>query len=265
MLNAAGVLEFWSNSFQTPSLHDSIVFRPSNFQNCQYMTVRATVKERSSCRQIVGVIASRAELHRALRMRKPPGLFELRLDYLMGVLDELEHQLSMLQAPLIITTRHPREGGANNLSIQQRRESLFRFLPRASYVDVELRSATTFRSLLELARRKNVRRIISFHDFKSTPAQHSLLVMARRAEACGADIFKVATRIDKPDQLARMLDFVRKANVDLPISAMGIGKLGAASRIALARCGSVLNYASIGRSRIEGQMSIERLRAALRH
>ena len=224
---------------------------------------------------IVGVIASRDELHRALRMRKPPDLFELRLDHLIGVVDELENQLSILSGsrgdtrrgepvPVIITIRDPREGGANNLSIQQRRELLFRFLPNARYVDVELRSARAFRSLIELARTRNVRRIISFHDFKSTPTLRSLRAMARRAKSCGADIFKVATRTDTPEQLARLLNFARKADVDLPISAMGIGKLGAASRIALARCGSVFNYASIGQSKIEGQLSLERLRAALR-
>lgn len=229
------------------------------------MIPRATVKERSSCRQIVGVIASQADFERALRMRKPPELFELRLDQLLSILDELERRLSMLSAPLIITARAPREGGANDLSIQQRRELLSRFLPHARYVDVELRSARHFQSLLTLARRKKVRRIISFHDFKSTPAQDRLVLMAHRAKSCGADIFKVATRTDKPDQVERLLDFVREPDVDLPVSAMGMGKFGAASRVALARCGSALNYACIGRSRIEGQMSIERLRAALRH
>jgi 3-dehydroquinate dehydratase len=41
---------------------------------------------------------------------------------------------------------------------------------------------------------------------------------------------------------------------------MGIGKLGAISRILLARAGSVLVYASVGAmSDIEGQLSLEQL------
>src|SRR5437867_4829923 len=118
----------------------------------------------------VGVIMSRDDLRFAIRMRNPPDLFELRLDHLVGIVNELENKLSLLPAPLIITARHPREGGANNLSIRQRRELLSRFLPWARYVDVELRSANALRSLLGVARRKNVRRIISFHDLGSTPS-----------------------------------------------------------------------------------------------
>jgi 3-dehydroquinate dehydratase type I len=200
---------------------------------------------------IVGVIASRADLHRALRMRRPPDLFELRLDHLLGNLDDVENKLfatanpsfggSILsgrsddtrcgeRAPLIITARHPREGGANNLSLKQRHELLARFLPHARYVDVELRSAKALRSLLELARRKNVRRIISFHDFNSTPPLRSLRTKARAARSFDADIFKIATRTDTSAQLGRLLDFITDEDVDLPLSVMGIGKLGRSSR-----------------------------------
>jgi 3-dehydroquinate dehydratase I len=222
----------------------------------------------------VGVIASRADLDAAIQMRKPPDLLELRLDCLLDAVDQLETKLPKLRAPLIITARHPAEGGANKLSVQQRRNLLSRFLHRASYVDVELRSASALGALLKLARRKNVRRIISFHDLKSTPDSRRLRAKARAAKSRGADIFKVATRTDTPAQLARLLDFMKKkepflrsakrsqTDVDLPISAMGIGKLGAISRVLLAGCGSVLVYGSVAEaSDIEGQMSLEQLRA----
>jgi 3-dehydroquinate dehydratase-1 len=227
------------------------------------MTIRTPSQGRRFKPAIVGVIASRDDLRRAVRMRKPPDLFELRLDHFFKALDELEKKLSMLRAPLILTARDWREGGANHLSIGKRRELFFRFLHHASYIDVELRAAASFRSLLRAAK-KNVLRIISFHDLKSTPDSGRLQAIASQAKIAGADIFKVATRIDTPDQLSRLLDFARTRNVALPIAAMGIGKLGAASRIALAQRGSILNYASVGRATIEGQLSIKQLRAALR-
>ena len=211
--------------------------------------------------RIVGVIASHADLDRAMRMRKPPDLFELRLDCLARIVDQLEHKVSRLRAPLIITARHPQEGGANKLSLRQRRDLLTRFLPHADYVDVELRSALGLRSLLKLAEQKNVRRIISFHNFKSTPPARILLAKARAAEARAANIFKVATRTDTPFQLARLLDFIANKEVDLTISAMGIGKLGAISRVLLARAGSALVYASVAEGTdIEGQLSLQQLR-----
>ena len=211
--------------------------------------------------RIVGIIMSSASLDFAIRMRKPPDLFELRLDHLVPMVDELENKLSRLRAPLIITARHPQEGGTNKLSTRQRRDLLFRFLRRAHYVDVELRSASALNPLLKLARRRKIRRMISFHDLKSTPDSRRLRVKARAAKAHGADIFKVATRTDTPAQLARLLAFVTKKDVDLAVSAMGIGKLGAISRVLLSRAGSVLVYASLRDSDIEGQMSLEQLRA----
>jgi len=212
--------------------------------------------------RVVGVIASRADLSRALGMRKPPDLFELRLDHLAGIVEQLENKLPRLRAPLIITARHPQEGGANNLSLRQRRDLLTRFLPHADYVDVELRSASALRSLLMLAKHKKVRRIISFHNFKSTPSLGVLMVKGRAAKARGANIFKVATLTDTPIEFTRLLDFVTRKNVNLPVAAMGIGKLGAISRILLARAGSALAYASVStETDIEGQLSLEQLRA----
>ena len=211
--------------------------------------------------RVVGVITSPADLDFAIRMGKPPDIFELRLDRLVRAVDRLENKISKLRAPLIITARHPVEGGANRLSAPQRHNLLARFLSRARYIDVELRSAPVFRSLLRMARKQNVRRIISVHCLKRTPTPSQLRDKARAARRYGADIFKLATRTDTPAQLTRLIDFVAAKERGVAVSAMGIGKLGAASRVLLACCGSALIYVSLGRSDIEGQISLEQLRA----
>ena len=213
--------------------------------------------------RVVGVITSPGEFDFAIGMDKPPDLFELRLDHLARVIDRLENKISKLRAPLIITARHPMEGGANRLSQLQRHDLLARFLSRARYIDVELRSALVFRSLLRLARKQNVRRIISVHHLKDTPSFSRLRAQAHAAQARAANIFKVATRTDTPAQLARLIDFVVARDVGIAVSAMGIGRLGAASRVLLACCGSALAYVSLCQSDIEGQMSLDQLRALL--
>jgi 3-dehydroquinate dehydratase I len=212
--------------------------------------------------RIVGVLASRADLERAVRMRMPPDLFELRLDRLVGMADRVESALPKLRSPLIITARDPHEGGAHKLRLRQRRDLLARFLNYADYIDVELRSASALRSLLTLAENNKIRRIISFHDFKSTPKLKVLVAKARNAKALRADIFKVATRTDTPMELGRLVDFMTNNSVNLPLAVMGIGKLGAVSRVLLARAGSALVYASVRTATdIEGQLSLEKLRA----
>jgi 3-dehydroquinate dehydratase I len=223
------------------------------------MMARRSIKRRP---RVVGVIASHADLERALRMRRPPDLFELRLDCLANMADRLEKVLPKLHTPVIITARHPHEGGARKLRLRQRRDLLARFLNRGDYMDVELRSAAALRSLLTLAEKKKIRRIISFHNFKSTPSAQILAAKAREARSHGANIFKVATRTDTPMELGRLLDFITTSRVDIPLAVMGIGKLGAISRVLLARAGSVLIYASLGSATdVEGQLSLEQLRA----
>ena len=211
--------------------------------------------------RVVGVLASRADLERAVRMRRPPDLFELRLDRLAGIADQVERALPKLRTPLIVTARDPREGGANKLRLRQRRDLLARFLNHADYIDVELRLASALLPSFCLVGNKNVRRIISFHDFKSTPSVRMLADKAREARSHDADIFKVATRTDTPIQLSRLLEFMTSSRLDIGLAVMGIGKLGAISRVLLARAGSALVYASVRNATdIEGQLSLEQLR-----
>jgi len=223
------------------------------------MMARRSTKRRP---RVVGVIASRAELERAVRMRRPPDLFELRLDRLAGAADEVEKVLPRLRTPLIITARDPREGGANKLQLRQRRDLLDRFLNHADYIDVELRSARALQALLAKAKTKKVRQIISFHDFKSTPSARFLAAKASQARCHGADIFKVAARTETPMELGRLLEFMTSSRLNVSLAVMGIGKLGSISRVLLARAGSVLIYASItAATDVEGQMSMEQVRA----
>lgn len=214
--------------------------------------------------QIVGVIFSRADFQRAIRMRNPPDLFELRLDALAGSVQALRKGIDKLPAPLIVTARHPREGGANQLSSRERRELLLAFLPHAGWVDIELRSASALAPVLRAARTKGVRTIISFHDFSGTPDVSRLDQIAARAKSLGPDMVKIATRTDTPAELKRLLDFFERSRRTPKVVVMGIGRLGRESRLQLARRGCALNYAHLGIARVAGQLSIRELRRALR-
>lgn len=235
------------------------------------MTTRRTGKVGRP--RLVAVISSWADLRAAIAIRQPPDFFELRLDSLSPIPRNAEDKISRLRAPLIITARDPREGGVGNLSIETRRELLLRFLPHAKYIDVELRTARQFKSLLTQAQKRKVGLILSYHNLKATPSSRSLCAKAKRAKDAGADIFKVATRTDTPAALAKLIDFLKSCTGnrssssnrlgDIRLAVMGIGKLGAISRLLLLRCGSVLNYGSVGRPNIEGQLPVEVLRSAL--
>ena len=210
--------------------------------------------------RIVGVIFSRADLRRARRMRKAPGFFELRLDALIPSLNEVRRAVGQLRAPLIITARHPHEGGANSLSAARRRALLMEFLPWARYVDVELRSMPAFRPVVEAAARRKVETIISVHDFRTTPGRAQLDRIVARFHSLGAALLKVAVRTDTPAQMDSLLHFFDRHRRARTIVAMGIGRLGRACRLELARRGCILNYGHLGSQAVPGQLSLDELR-----
>ena len=221
-------------------------------------------KVRASPPGSVGVIACEADLDRALRLRRPPDLFELRLDALYQAAANLEASIAKLRAPLILTARHPAEGGLHSLATAERRALLLRFLPYGEFVDIELRSVVRLDSVLSEAARRNIRRIISIHDFKRTPPLRQFERLADRAQAARADVFKLVTRADTPTDLARLIGAFEILQTRLPVSAMGVGKLGRESRLELAGRGSVLNYAHFGSAQVEGQLSLNELHRLMR-
>ena len=74
---------------------------------------------------------------------------------------------------------------------------------------------------------------------------------------------KIATTLRGPGDLARLLQLLESMK-RLPLSIMGMGALGRASRLVLAKCGSVLNYAHLGESNAPGQWPARQLKELLR-
>ena len=112
--------------------------------------------------------------------------------------------------------------------------------------------------------RRQIDLLISRHYLRTTPSPNDLRSDAHSAAAAGAAIFKLVTRTDTREQLARLITFFEASRDLLPIAAMGIGKLGLESRFRLDRLGSALTYASIGRANVAGQPSLSQLRRAQR-
>lgn len=213
-----------------------------------------------SAGRLVGVVADRAALQKATRLRRPPDFFELRLDALRDCLEEIESALPKLRAPLILTARHPAEGGRHALSASARRALLRRFLDHAAFIDIELCSAREMRSLITEARHCKIGLIISSHDLRDTPPPAVLRDQLKAAIGCGADIFKIATRTDSAAQLARLLSFFQENSGPFPVAAMGMGKLGGESRRRLLRLGPALHYAAVGEANAPGQPTLRQLR-----
>ena len=213
---------------------------------------------------VVGTIHSEASLRRALRLR--PGsvdLLELRVDYFADNPGVLLRKIERLAFPLLVTVRHPAEGGAHDLSFVRRGALFMQFLPFARAIDVELRSAEKLASVLAMARAHGVEVVLSHHDFRSTPSPTRLEALRRSAQAAGADIFKVAAVTSAPRDLSSLLSLL-SGRSKLPLSVMGMGALGKVSRLLFARAGSVLNYGYLDQPNASGQWEATLLKERLK-
>ncbi len=213
---------------------------------------------------VVGTVHSIGSLSAALRI-KPSAvdLLELRVDAFASDPGRLLTAIPKFKIPLIVTARHPAEGGAHALSAARRRELYFDFLPHARFLDVELRSANVLGDVIAAARARGVHVVLSSHDFQRTPSLEALSRRATQAQAAGADVFKVATLTRTPVELARLVTFFAQ-HATRPISVMGMGPFGKVSRILFARLGSLLNYGYLHRPNADGQWEARELKTRLR-
>lgn len=202
----------------------------------------------------VGTIHSPAALREALDL--PLGavdFLEVRVDHFVRDLAPLRRALPRLKAPLIITVRHPAEGGAAKLGYAVRAALYRDFMPAAAFIDVELRSARALHAVLDEAKSARVNRIVSWHNFATTPGVEKLRARWLAARAFSPDVIKFATRTRTAAHLATLLTFFAHAPKKPELSLMGMREFGQISRLALAAAGSVLNYGYLGECQVPGQ------------
>jgi 3-dehydroquinate dehydratase-1 len=204
---------------------------------------------------VVATVHSDASLAAARTLRAGDVDFiELRVDAFAQDPEPLLHAAAELPAPLIVTVRHPMEGGtAAALTVEKRRELFEKFLHCAAVVDVELRSAMELSQVLENARASGTKILLSHHDFQKTPAREQLAALAQQAREAGADIFKVAAVASEASDLATLLDFLICEKNGLALSVMAMGAFGKISRLLFAQTGSVLNYGFLDQANASGQ------------
>jgi len=164
--------------------------------------------------------------------------------------------------PVIVTARHPAEGGADHLSHSSRRSLLESALPWASALDIELRSARSMASVIAGAHQQGRTLILSHHDFGATPTLPTLRKLVSKAADHGADLFKVATLLRDHNDLKRLVD-LQVSRTDVPVIAMGMGPAGRFSRVVLAGFGTPLCYGWIGSPQVSGQWPALQLRGIL--
>ncbi|MBA2115782.1 shikimate dehydrogenase [Bremerella alba] len=166
-------------------------------------------------------------------------LCELRLDYINGTI-KLKRLLDNRPSPVVITYRRERDGGRYSGDEQERQMVLRTAIAeQVDYVDLEEDIAAS------IPRYGNTKRIISYHNFRETPAD--LDGLHKRMQQQDPDIIKIATMANSPQDNVRILELVRRS--EIPTIGLCMGDMGMPSRILGGRFGCPFTFATSSNER----------------
>ena len=125
----------------------------------------------------------------------------------------------------------------------------------AAYVDIEIDMNVEIRQeIVETARSKGCKIIISYHNFMETPEEKSLARTVKNIFSVGGDIAKVACRVNS---VRDCLSIISLYKIPGKVIAIGMGELGKVTRILGEFFGSPVSYTSLERKKTaEGQIEL---------
>jgi 3-dehydroquinate dehydratase/shikimate dehydrogenase len=221
------------------------------------------------CAVVVGRRA--AEMQRALRLAlRHARTIELRLDWLRGDA-EIERMIRWIdgnrrklgtgsRVTLIATCRRVQAGGKFRGSVA-RQIGLLRGAAAAgcAWLDLEIESAEKISRVEFRELRRDVRVLVSFHDFRTTP--RNLRPVSARLARVGGDAIKIAAQAGGLRDALRVLETARGGR---RVVAVPMGDAAAAARILALRAGAALAYAPVGEATAPGQISFEQMSSLYR-
>lgn len=211
---------------------------------------------------VIGSVSSAAQWRAVCAAAPSCDVTELRAD---GLTDEECRALHLRDCslPVLLTVRCEEEGGLRpNFPTAQRVALVQRLLPQAAALDWEIAHLQEVPQLVEAVHAAGIPLIASAHDFEKTPGLAALREKEILARSLGADVVKFAFRLNAYEDIQVGIDLLRGATG--PMAVMGMGPLGAVSRLLYAQHGSALVYGYLGNTpTAPGQWSAELCRRAL--
>ncbi len=216
--------------------------------------------------RVVGTVSSYETLPAGpSRPTWPCDLVEVRLDLFEARPDDWLTRCAAIQAPgrpVFLTVRSALEGGRWNGRENERERLFASALNVLATIDVEWSSPIKETLCAQAATlRKPV--IVSHHNFAETPPLARLIEVVDAIVALGDTIPKVATFVNRPEDIAALQELLARYAPRLPICVIGMGPLGKDTRLTFPLAGSALTYGYLDRATAPGQMSAAELSAKL--
>lgn len=135
----------------------------------------------------------------------------------------------------------------------------------AKYVDIEIEVPEEHSSeIIACAKKYGCKVIISYHNFTETPGLKELFTIADECYRRGADVAKLATMVNKPEDNARLMALY---SVGKPVVSLGMGELGKVSRIIAPLMGAEFTFAAQddGAETAPGQIKYSEMKSLIQH
>jgi 3-dehydroquinate dehydratase-1 len=192
-------------------------------------------------------------------------IIEHRIDYLEKV-EKLEELYKNKDFEFIATCRREGFGGYFKGSEEERIGVLLGAIEEgATFVDIEVE---TEKKLIDIvvnkAREKNCKVIISMHDFDKTPPFKTLLGNIIKERSYGADIGKVVCTARTIEDCHNLLDLIIEAHkLDFPIISFGMGDTGKFTRVSCLFYGAIFSFVSNNKASAPGQLTYDEMVKAI--
>lgn len=199
-------------------------------------------------------------------------LVEWRVDYFKDVTnsDKVNTVLTSLNTilgntPILFTFRTRAEGGEMDLSKEEYLQINLKAIENGGIdlIDVELFTGDdSVKTIIDAAHAKNIKVVVSNHDFERTPSKKELVARMQRMQNLNADIPKLAVMpVDKSDVLTLLsaTDEMYSNYANRPIVTMSMGKNGMISRICGEFFGSAITFGSVTEASAPGQLPAAKL------
>lgn len=210
--------------------------------------------------RVVGVISHLETLARlATGTERECDIVEVRLDFIGADAPQWMEHARAIEArglPVVVTVRLAEEGGQWNQPDESRLPLFENALGHLAAADIELRSPLV-EQVSALARQHQRALIVSHHDFEKTPTLDELRHIMTRAATYGT-VVKISAFIRTEQDIATLRALFHE-KCPVPLCLIGMGSLGAQTRVEFPKLGSCLTYGYLDTPVAPGQVSAPEL------
>ena len=182
---------------------------------------------------------------------------EIRLETIIGIDEAAVKWIFGSKAKLVATCR------PGKMPVEKRKKLLLAAIGAgAAFVDIEVDTPDDYKQeIVEKANVKGCEVIVSFHDYEKTPVREELEQIIGWCFNSGADVAKIACKVNKKEDAARLLGLLDN---ERELIVIGMGDEGKIVRIVAPLLGSKIAYVSMckGKESARGQMTTEEMEKA---